>query len=178
MIGRAGVVLLLTLSVVAVIASLHAWRERQTYGLFRFCGFETLALLVAWNADRWFDDPLSMHQLLSWTILAAATLLAAYGFHLLRTVGRAQRRIMEDTRQIVEIGAYRFVRHPLYGSLILFVWGVFLKGIDMVSAGLALLATLSWFVTARYEEKFNIERFGAPYTGYIKRTKMFVPFLL
>lgn len=170
--------LFLVLSTVAVVASLHAWRTQQTYGFFRFCAFESLALLIAWNARRWFSEPFSISQMVSWIVLAASTALAAHGLYLLRVVGRAQARVMEDTQTVVQVGAYRYIRHPLYASLMFLGWGVFFKGGDMVSAALALAATLFCIATARHEERFNIERFGAAYSEYMRRTKMFVPFIL
>ncbi len=118
MIGPLQLLLLIVLSAVAVAASLHAWRTQQAYGFFRFFAFELLAVLIVWNANRWFRDPLSIRQIASWTIFAAAAALAAHGFHFLRSVGGAQRRIMEDTQAVVEVGAYRFIRHPLYASLV------------------------------------------------------------
>jgi protein-S-isoprenylcysteine O-methyltransferase Ste14 len=178
MISPLGWFLLVALTAVAVVASLTAWRTHQIYGTFRFLGFECLAVLIAWNAGRWFRDPLSIHQLASWTLLAGATLLAAHGVHLLRSVGRAQRRVMEETRTLVEAGVYRHIRHPLYLSLVLFGWGVFLKGLDWVSLGLALAATFMFVATACYEERFNIAWFGAAYSDYMKRTRMFFPWLL
>ena len=174
----AQVVLLLVLSVLAVAASVHAWRTRLAYGFYRFFGFESLALLIAWNAGRWFKDPLSLRQIFSWMIFIAATALAIHGVHLLRSAGKARRRIMEDTETVVEVGAYRFIRHPLYASLLFFGWGVFLKGADVPSAVLAVAATAFWMATARYEERFNVERFGQTYSDYMKRTKMFIPFVL
>ena len=173
-----GVLLLLLLSTGAVAASLHAWRTHQTYGLFRFLGFEFLAVLVAWNADGWFQDPLAIRQLVSWTIFVGSTALAVHGFHLLRSVGGARRRVVEDTLRVVEVGAYRYIRHPLYASLAFFGWGVFFKGVDIPSATLAFGATVFWYATARCEERFNVNRFGAAYSEYMKHTRMFVPFLL
>jgi protein-S-isoprenylcysteine O-methyltransferase Ste14 len=85
---------------------------------------------------------------------------------------------MEDTQAVVEIGAYRYIRHPLYASLMLLGWGVFFKGVDFPSGILAFGATIFWIMTARYEERFNLERLGAAYSEYMERTKKFVPFLL
>jgi protein-S-isoprenylcysteine O-methyltransferase Ste14 len=178
MIGPTQVLLFVVLSAVAVAASLHAWRTRLEYGLFRFFGFEFLTLLIVWNASRWFRDPLSIRQIVSWIIIAASTALAAHGARLLRSEGKAQRRVIEDTETVVEVGVYRFIRHPLYASLLFFGWAVFLKGPDLLSAALAVAATTFWVGTARYEERFNIDRFGVAYSEYVKRTKMFVPFLL
>lgn len=170
--------LLVVLTAIAVAASAHSWRTKQAYGLFRFLGFEALAAVIAWNASRWLREPLSIPQLASWAILAAATVLAAHGVHLLKVAGRARARIMEETQYVVEAGAYRYIRHPLYSSLVLLGWGVFFKGRDLPSAALALAATAFFVATARYEEDFNIQRFGSAYSEYMKRTKMFIPFLL
>jgi hypothetical protein len=113
MIGPPQVLLFVVLSAVAVVASLHAWRTRLAYGFSRFFGFEFLALHIVWNASRWFRDPLSIRQIVSWIIIAASTALAVHGVYLLRSVGKARRRVMEDTETVVEVDAYRFIRHPL-----------------------------------------------------------------
>jgi protein-S-isoprenylcysteine O-methyltransferase Ste14 len=108
----------------------------------------------------------------------ASAVLAGHGFYLLKAVGRAQRRFMEETQTVVEVGVYRYIRHPLYGSLMFLGWGVFLKDVSLASGGLVLAATVFWIVTARCEERFNIEHLGVAYSEYIKRTKMFIPFVL
>ncbi len=171
-------VLFLSLSAAAIAASLHSWRTRQAYGLFRFLGFEVLAVLIVWNAGRWFREPLSPRQLISWIVFLLSTVLAAHGIYMLRAVGRAQRRVMEDTQSVVEVGAYRYIRHPLYASLILFAWGAFLKGADFVGGALAVLTTAFLAATARSEENFNLRRLGGAYAEYMRRTKMFIPFVL
>jgi protein-S-isoprenylcysteine O-methyltransferase Ste14 len=170
-------VLLVVLTALAVAASRHAWRTRQAYGLLRFLGFAFLAALFVTNAGIWFRDPFSVRQIASWTVFVVATVLAAHGILLLRRVGRARSRVMEDTRVVVESGAYRYVRHPLYSALILLGWGIFLKSLALASGILAASATGFLVATARAEERFNLERFGGQYAGYMSRTKMFVPFL-
>jgi protein-S-isoprenylcysteine O-methyltransferase Ste14 len=171
-------VLLVVLSAAAIAASLHAWRQHHVYGSYRFLAFEAIVLSIAWNAGRWFLNPFSRLQIASWTLLVLGTALAIHGSYLLNVFGRAQRRGIGDTLTLVEIGVYRYIRHPLYASLMLLAWGVFLKGTDLVSAVLTLMATVFLAATARSEERFNIERFGSSYLGYMKRTKMFIPFLL
>jgi len=178
MISPLNLLLFVSLSAVAVAASVHSWRTRQVYGLFRFLAFECLILLIVWNTSGWFREPFSILQSVSWTIIALSTALAVHGVHLLKSVGRAKRRVMEDTQSVVEIGAYRYIRHPLYASLLFLGWGAFFKGVDLPSGVLAVAATAFWITTARYEERFNVERFGTAYSDYMKRTKMFVPFLL
>ena len=171
-------VLLVVLSSGAIAASLHAWRSNLAYGFYRFFAFETIAMSIAWNASRWFRDPASGNQIASWVLLVGGAALAIHGSYLLREVGRAQQRGIEDTLTLVDRGAYRYIRHPLYASLMLLAWGVFFKGTDLASAALAIMATGFLFATGRLEEQFNIRRFGSTYAEYRKRTKMFIPFVL
>jgi protein-S-isoprenylcysteine O-methyltransferase Ste14 len=171
-------VLFTVLSAIALAASRHAWRARESYGAYRFLGFEAIALLVAWNAPYWFDRPLSIRQLTSWTLFVASVALAAHGIHELRAEGRARSRVMEDTQRVVETGVYHYIRHPLYASLGLFAWGVALKHPDLPSAALAAAASLMLVLTARREEEANAKRLGEAYSAYMSRTKMFIPFIL
>ncbi len=178
MFGMLELVLFVVFSAVAVTASLHAWRTQQAYGWYRFCAFEALGLIIVWNVHRWFREPFSVQQIISWSLFAISAGLATHGIYLLRAVGKSEARVMEDTRTVVEVGAYGYIRHPLYASLMLFCWGVFFKGADLPSLVLASLVTGFLIATARREERFNIERFGTEYSEYMKRTKMFIPFVL
>ena len=171
-------VLFVVLSFGVVLASSHAWRAKEIYGLTRFFAFETLVVLIVRNLGEWFTDPWSPRQITSWIIFLASTALAAHGFQLLRSVGRARERMIEDTCFVVEIGVYRYIRHPLYASLMFFTWGVFLKDVDGVSGLFAAATTVLLFATARFEEAHNLERFGVAYSQYMKRTKMFIPFVM
>jgi protein-S-isoprenylcysteine O-methyltransferase Ste14 len=83
----------------------------------------------------------------------------------------------ENTVQVVEIGLYRYVRHPMYSSLLFLGWGAFLKHITLLNAGLVIWITGFIVAAARVEEKENIRFFGSKYAGYIRRTKMFIPWL-
>ena len=171
-------VLLVVLSSGVVIVSGHAWKTKEVYGLVRFLAFETLVVLIVWNVDEWFTEPWSPRQITSWIIFLASTALAFHGSQLLRSVGRARERLIEDTCCVVEVGAYRYIRHPLYASLMFFTWGVFLKDVAWGSGLLAAATTVFLFATARLEEAHSLERFGVSYSQYMKRTRMFIPFFL
>jgi protein-S-isoprenylcysteine O-methyltransferase Ste14 len=84
---------------------------------------------------------------------------------------------LEKTTQLVTGGLYRYIRHPLYASLLFGTWGVFFKGPSWWSAGLAAVASAFVFMTAKREEAENVQFFGAEYKEYKQRSKMFVPFL-
>jgi protein-S-isoprenylcysteine O-methyltransferase Ste14 len=163
--------------VALVLLSLPAVRHRQPYGIPRFLAFLSILLLIVWNIRAWFTAPFAPHQIVSWMLLAGSLLLVIPGVSLLRTVGRPADGF-EDTTRLVTTGIYRYIRHPMYGSLLLLAWGAFFKRPSLAGGALAAIATAALYATARMEEKENIQRFGKAYVEYRRRTKMFVPYLL
>ena len=150
--------------------------RRSRHGLYRLLAWESLLVLILVNADHWFRDPVSPLQLCSWVLLIGSIYLAVEGIRLLRKIGKP-RDELEDTTALVEVGAYKSIRHPLYTSLLLLGWGAFLKDPSLVAAALSLAASAFLVATAKVEEKLNAEKFGSQYADYMKRTKMFVPYL-
>ncbi len=167
---------------------LVSWRSLgapRSHGFYRFFGFELLFILILLNAPHWFREPLSARQLVSWVLLAASLGLAIEGFRLLRSLGKPVREAprdatllpFENTMALVTSGAYRFIRHPLYASLLAGAWGACLKHPSVASAGLALGASGFVVATAITEERENLARFGPAYAAYMKTTRRFVPFV-
>ena len=85
---------------------------------------------------------------------------------------------IEKTTVLVTAGAYKYVRHPLYSSFLLLTWGSYLFIPSWQAGLLGVVATLNVIVAARMEEQENLQYFGAAYRDYMKRTKMFFPFVL
>ncbi len=83
----------------------------------------------------------------------------------------------EKTSTLVTTGIYRYIRHPLYSSLLLLTWGIFFKAPILPGALLALAATLFLVATAKADEAECIRFFGPSYQDYMKQTRMFVPFV-
>lgn len=172
-------------SVTVVGLSWRSLRRPGSHGFPRFFAFEAILALVVLNADGWFFDPWSVRQLVSWVLLTGSIPLALHGFLVLRRAGRptpppggAAEHHWEYTSELVTTGAYRFIRHPLYSSLLLLTWGAVLKGVDPASLALAATATAFLVLTARADERECVERFGDAYRAYATRTRMFVPFIL
>jgi protein-S-isoprenylcysteine O-methyltransferase Ste14 len=84
---------------------------------------------------------------------------------------------IEKTTKLVTTGIYRYIRHPIYGAAVVGAWGVVLKDITLPAILLAVTTVLLFTVTARIEETENIRYFGDEYRGYMKRTRMFIPFV-
>jgi protein-S-isoprenylcysteine O-methyltransferase Ste14 len=178
------VVVLVAASAGIVRLSWRSLRSPRSHGFYRFFGFELLAVLIAVNAPDWFRDPLSARQLASWFLGAVSIPLAIEGFRLLRIVGKPARAphrstnlTFENTTALVAVGAYRFIRHPLYASLLALAWCAGLKNPSAASFCLTLAATGFLVATALAEERENLQFFGEPYAAYMKTTRRFIPYL-
>ena len=120
-----------------------------------------------------FRDWLSARQLVSWFLGAASIGLAIEGFRLLRLIGRptptATRSTnlpFDNTTTLVTVGAYRFIRHPLYASLLALVWCAYLKNpLPITGIVLALGASGFLIATSIAEEQENLMSFGAAYAA-------------
>jgi protein-S-isoprenylcysteine O-methyltransferase Ste14 len=168
--------ILVVVSVGIFVVSWQFLRNPRSRGFYRFFVFESILILILLNMEHWFRDPFSVHQIVSWLLLLTSIVLAAHGFYLLHVIGRPKSGI-EDTTTLVMVGAYKYIRHPLYGSLLFLAWGVFFKDVSLLGGILASVATAFLIVTAKMEEAENIQRFGIEYAAYMKSTKMFIPFL-
>jgi len=167
----------LLISIAWLGLSRNCLRSTRVHGFYRFFALESVLIVVLLNAPAWFDHPGSPRQLLSWALLLGSAILPLHGFHLLRTSGAPRGRI-EDTTRLVTRGVYRYIRHPLYCSLLLGIWGAFLKQPSRSAGAVAAVGSLFAAATARVEERENLGKFGAEYQTYRSRTKMFIPFVI
>lgn len=165
-----------------------SWRalgNQGAHGFYRFFVFEGLLLLILLNHPYWFKDPFSLLHLVSWFLLfVSITFIVQSLIKLKEYGGYAERNDMlenhsfENTAYIVEKGLYRYIRHPMYSSLLFLGWGAFLKHITLLNIGLILLVSVFLIVTSKVEERENIRFFGTAYEDYMQQTKMFIPWLL
>ena len=170
------VLIFLLVSVPIVHVSWHSLQDRHSYGFYRFFAFEILLIMVLLNLPFWFKSPFSITQMISWVLLIGSALLAVHGFSLLRRMGQSIDSL-EQTTQLIETGAFRFIRHPLYASLLYFAWGVFFKSLSVTNAILTGAASLALLMTAMHEEQENLEQFGEAYRDMMARTRRFIPFV-
>jgi protein-S-isoprenylcysteine O-methyltransferase Ste14 len=149
-------------------------RAKRFHGFFRFFSFESILIIVILNYPYWFSAPLKPLQFISWIFLFGSALIAAIAFYQFYRVGKPANH-MEETTQLITTGMYRFIRHPLYLSLLLAGFGAMLKDPGSIQVLLSILNAVALYLTARTEEKEMIERMGPPYIDYIKKTRMFLP---
>ena len=174
----------LVVSAAIVALSWKSLRNPRFHGFFRFFALEFILLLILFNIEHWFVEPFAPRQIASWMLLLISLLLAMQSFYLFRRLGKPGGRVegspnlkFENTTQLVRSGAYKYIRHPMYCSLLLFAGGAFLKDASTLYTILAFGVPIFLYATAKVEERENIQRFGKEYEEYIKGTKMFLPFL-
>jgi protein-S-isoprenylcysteine O-methyltransferase Ste14 len=179
------VVLFVAASAAILPLSWRSLRDLRTHGFYRFFAFEMLLALILLNAPVWFIDPFSARQLASWCLGAISIGLAIEGFRLLHVNGRpAQPAVQsanlsfENTTTLVTVGAYRWIRHPMYASLLMLAGCAYLKSpLGIGSIVLAVGASGFFVATAIAEERENLLRFGAAYADYMRCTRRFIPFI-
>ena len=179
-----GYIIFILGSIGFAILSYRAFYNPLSHGLPRFFAFEAILGLVVANAPVWFATPFSPVQIVSWVLLLTSAFLAIHAFRVLNNFGKPDKSIqdtsrlaLEKTTHLVREGAYRFIRHPMYASLLCFAWGAFFKQITPLSMLLVALASLALVTTAILEERENLRNFGDEYADYMKGTKRFIPFI-
>lgn len=182
---------MISTAVFAMGSTLIVWLSRRSllhptsHGFPRFFAFEAILALVVVNAPNWFIHPLGAQQLASWFLLVVSTVPVVWALVLLHSFGGSRQGTTgspifewENTESLVTTGVYRYIRHPMYSSLLFLAWGVLLKSVSIGTLVLASVATLALAATAKFEEAENVIRFGQEYRDYMKRTRRFVPFVL
>ena len=83
----------------------------------------------------------------------------------------------KEDPELVTGGPYAYVRHPIYGGLLIAMLGSAIGGM-IVWLVVVVLGAVFFVYSARTEEKLMLEQFPEQYSAYMKRTKMFVPFIV
>jgi protein-S-isoprenylcysteine O-methyltransferase Ste14 len=178
------------LLIFAIVSAFFIYVSRKTlshlnsHGFYRFFAWECILVLVLLNFPHWVEDPFSFHQIVSWLLLIISIFLVVHGVRLLQIIGkpdenRSDTELLEfeKTTHLVTVGAYKYIRHPLYSSLLFLAWGVFLKDPSWLGLLLAVIASIFLFLTAKSDESECLRHFGSAYQTYMMGTKKFIPFL-
>ncbi len=83
---------------------------------------------------------------------------------------------LRPNTKLITTGPYRFVRHPMYLSVILVLLGLSLHATTPVAWAGMLVSTNAMYQKSRIEEQLLLERFPE-YAAYRASTKRLLPFL-
>ena len=173
----------IAISIGLLLISRRSIVDVHSHGFYRFFAWEVILLLILVNIPHWFTDPFSVRQIFSWILLVLSLPLLWQGVSLLRKARITGRRSdtglypFEQTTELVTGGIYRYIRHPLYSSLLFLACGAFLKDVSLTTGLLTLAAILFLAATAAADEKECIRYFGPQYADYMSRTKKFIPYI-
>lgn len=176
------IVFLIT-SIVLIAISWKSLSNPYSHGFYRFFAWECIVILFLLNAKYWFQNLFAWYQLIAWVLLSVSLIPLGYGIYYLKTRGQPTKFRegdnsllgFEKTTRLVTIGIYKYIRHPLYSSLLFLTWGIFFKLPSLLGIALTTVATTFIFVTAKTDEAECIRFFGTEYVEYMKHTKMFIP---
>lgn len=179
------IALFLILSIPIIVISWRALSTTKSHGFYRFLSWECIIWLFAANYKHWFEEPLAVHQIFSWIFLIISAYLVTIGAILMKKIGkpapnRNEKTLypFEKTTELVDQGIFKYIRHPLYSSLIFLTWAIFLKKPSVELSIVSVLSTVLLYLTAIFDEKECIRFFGDKYIEYMKKSKRFIPFLI
>ena len=108
-------------------------------------------------------------------LILAGALLAFFGFYSLGS-NLTPLPHPKDDAKLVDTGAYRLVRHPIYGGIILLAYGWSLIVQSWLTLAYATLIFVFLDLKSRREERWLKEKFPG-YAEYSKRVRKLIPFL-
>lgn len=131
-----------------------------------------IAAIVLVPRDAAFDGGVIIDIAAS-ALIATAALLGLWGFRHLGS-GLTPLPLPNGAVDLVTVGPYRWVRHPIYTAVVLGMAGIALRTRTPLAIGLAAgLAVFLW-LKARWEEQHLRDEFDG-YEAYAKTTSMFLP---
>lgn len=157
-------------------------QSKAKYPIFRFVLVIVLMTLAfnleavrPWMQYQFFPDNPYV-QILGVLICAAGIMLAVDARnHLGKNWGLPMDE--RENSDLVTTGPYQFVRHPIYSGIVLATIGSILTSGFLWVVWLIII--VPYFIySALKEEKRMLKQFPGVYPDYMKRTKMFILFLI
>lgn len=178
---------LIAFGILSLPLILVSWRTLfrfKSHGFYRLLSWECILWLFISNYKFWFFNPFGFLQILSWIFLVYSIYLVVAGSLLLKKAGKAKTERdeqalygFEKTAELITTGIFKYIRHPMYSSLLFLTWGIFLKNSSLTLLTVSLISSVLLYITARIDEQECLKYFGEKYRDYMRRSKMFVPFL-
>lgn len=78
--------------------------------------------------------------------------------------------------ELIVKGPYRFIRHPMYTSVLGFSFCYLIQDFSMFKLMIYTILTINFVFKLNYEEKFLTIKFS-DYNNYKKKTKMIIPYI-
>lgn len=141
--------------------------KKETGTILVICQLTLLVLLAA--STRWYE-----FRLLALPFFIASLLLAVWAVKVMRLGHFNIRPAIKEGALLITHGPYRFIRHPMYASLLLAGLGLLIISCSWLRlAGFSAL-WLVLYLKLRIEERLLLEHFP-DYSLYQKSSRMLFP---
>ena len=110
-------------------------------------------------------------------VLGVALLAAGAVVHMMchKSHSHAHKKA-DEIESIITSGAFSKIRHPMYLSIMMIVWGIYIAWNFIVILPLPILITILLYVLAKREERYLLEHLGGEYKRYMASVHwMFIP---
>ena len=171
------IIIFIIIALLIFIKFRPALRSVTTHGFYVFFAFESLLVLLFINMGFWTVHVVSLYQIISWVFLVVSAFIATSGFYGLKKYGKPDDE-WENTTVLIDRVIFRYIRHPLYSSLILLVIGILLKRITVVPLMISPICNVFLITASLVEERESLKKFGEAYTTYKRTTTRYVPFII
>ena len=147
---------------------------------FALLGPGTVTVLVPYLLAREdivaFDGALSAAHLAGAVLAFCGALLGLWSAGLFATVGKGTPAPIDPPKDLVAVGAYRFVRNPMYVGVASILLGeaLFFKSWNLLAYALVVIAAFIAFVHL-YEEPVLRRKFGKAYEDYCRQVGRWLP---
>jgi len=128
-----------------------------------------------WGVPSWADG--TIWSIVRW--VAAIDAVACFAFTVVCWIKMGKSWAMANVpnadSELVTVGPFRWVRHPIYALSVVMMANTFLVLLTWPMLLFATLHITLMHLKASSEEKFLLEKYGQAYANYMKRTGRFLP---
>lgn len=78
---------------------------------------------------------------------------------------------------LVTTGPYHYVRHPIYASILYFIWTAIATHFSAIELGLGVVITIGLAIRMLAEERLIIGKYPE-YGAYASKTKRIIPYII
>jgi protein-S-isoprenylcysteine O-methyltransferase Ste14 len=136
-----------------------------------------IAFAVAWISTFLLVRGQKIWFCLGLIFLLLGSFLRRHCFKMLGRHFTGNVKVTSD-QPVIQVGAYRWIRHPSYTGGMLMFLGTGLGLTNWLSIVVLMIASgLSYAYRVRVEEGALQAALGQPYRDYMQRTKRFIPFV-
>lgn len=119
-----------------------------------------------------------MTQIIGFLLVLAGTYITVWARITIGTnwAHAAEYQIKKD-HELVTNGVYNYIRHPIYAGMFFSVLGAELVAGSYLFFFFLIALPIPAYLQAKKEEKLLTDHFGDAYKAYMKKTKMFLPYV-